>query len=196
MRQKLMFKAAFLVNDLVAKWQNQGGDGQRNWPSGRLISREAFAERAGWIPAEATGGAMWYDGLMCDSERLLLAVVLSAEQAGAVVANYAAAKHFLGTSGTVTGVRAQDELTGQQFDIRARLVINCAGAWADALLSKLDGRALTRTSRLSVAVNMVTKQLCSDYALGLSGRRPPMAAMATSGKWVECCLSCPGSGIP
>jgi glycerol-3-phosphate dehydrogenase len=82
-----------------------------------------------------SGGAIFADGQMYNAARLVLAFVKSAMRKGATVANYVRAKAFLWEGRAVRGVKAHDCVDGNEFDIRARLVLNAAGPWAEYLLA-------------------------------------------------------------
>ena len=49
------------------------------------------------------------------------------------------------SSGDVCGVRLRDGLSGERHEVRARLVINATGAWADRLCLSADARDRNRT---------------------------------------------------
>jgi glycerol-3-phosphate dehydrogenase len=68
-----------------------------------------------------------------DDARLCLAVVRSAVQQGACVANHVEAVGFEFRGGLVSRVRAVDRVGGAELAVRARLVLNAAGAWGDAV---------------------------------------------------------------
>ena len=71
-----------------------------------------------------------------DDARLVLRVLHDALRAGegkAAALNYAAAVGLLKNGDRVSGVAVRDEETGGTAEVRARLVINAAGAWADEL---------------------------------------------------------------
>jgi glycerol-3-phosphate dehydrogenase len=80
-----------------------------------------------------TGAVVFEDGQMYNAARLVLAFVKGAAAAGADVCNYVEATEFLWSGNSVRGVRVRDTLTGDDFDIRARLTLNAAGPWADYL---------------------------------------------------------------
>ena len=171
-RSKLVLGAAVKLNDLVGFDRNWGNDPQKILPNGRVLSRaECLELLPGLDEAGVSGGILWYDGQMYNSERLLLSFVLSAAEVGAQVANYVAATGFLQDGGRVTGVAARDELTGAALEIRARLVVNAAGPWVDNLLGRLDPPVLRRKFHLSTAMNLVTRQILPDYAVGLTSTR-------------------------
>jgi glycerol-3-phosphate dehydrogenase len=82
------------------------------------------------------GGAQFYD-CITDDARLVLAIALDAQVRGAKVFNYVAVKELLQNEGRVTGVVAQDALTGEARQIQARQVVSATGAWTDQTLGML-----------------------------------------------------------
>jgi glycerol-3-phosphate dehydrogenase len=84
---------------------------------------------------DLTGAVVFEDGQMYNSARLVLAFVRAAVELGATAANYVAAERFVWDGSRVRGVQARDALTGETFEIRARVTLNAAGPWADYLLN-------------------------------------------------------------
>jgi glycerol-3-phosphate dehydrogenase len=66
-----------------------------------------------------------------DDARLTLAFALSALDAGAVCANYVEVVSLLKSGDRLTGAHVRDVLSGEEFDIEARVVVNASGAWGD-----------------------------------------------------------------
>jgi glycerol-3-phosphate dehydrogenase len=135
------------------------------------ISRGRLIELLpGLADSEATGGVVFYDSQVYDSERLLVAYLRSAVEAGARLANYVEAAGFLREQGRVSGIVAEDRLDGARYEIRSRAVVNAAGPWIAAVLDRAGvrwrGRGLVR------AMNVVTRQLFPRVAAGLYGRAP------------------------
>ncbi len=60
---------------------------------------------------------------------------------GALVANYTAVLSLERTAGRVVGARVEDRLTGAQATIRASVVVNAAGPWADRVRTMEDAGA-------------------------------------------------------
>jgi glycerol-3-phosphate dehydrogenase len=161
---------ALRLNDLVAWDRNRGLDPGRQLPQSRMLDRAEVLERFPGIRRDGlSGGAQWYDGLSYNSERLLLAFLRSALRAGAVVANYVEVAGCLERDGAVVGLKARDELTGRELSIRSRMVLNTAGPWVDNILAGLSDTPETRVFHLSKAINLVTRQLIPDVAVGLQG---------------------------
>lgn len=98
------------------------------------ISKEEVADRIPNIETEGLkGGVVYHDGQFDDS-RLLINLVATAAEQGAVLANYVQVTGLLKSeSGEVTGVEARDGETGEAFEIAARCVVNATGPFADAL---------------------------------------------------------------
>ncbi|RIK35873.1 MAG: hypothetical protein DCC55_28980 [Chloroflexi bacterium] len=166
--RKPFMRTALAMTDLLGYDRNRLPDPEKVLPNGRTVSRaECLRLLPGLDPAEVTGGAIWYDAQIQNTERLLLSVVIAASQAGATVANYVEATGFLGSSNQISGIRARDIFTGETFDIRAKVTINCAGAGAGEILKRVGGRPLLPELHLSKAANVVTRQIIPDIACGL-----------------------------
>jgi glycerol-3-phosphate dehydrogenase len=124
------------VYDLLSFDRNHGiRDPQRRIRNTQWLSRnEVLAMFPHLETPRLTGAVVFEDGQMYNAARLVLAFVKAAAAAGTDVCNYVEATEFLWSGNAVRGVRAHDPLTGDNFDIRARLTLNAAGPWADYLL--------------------------------------------------------------
>lgn len=114
--------------------------GRDNLRRSRPLPRsELRREAPNLSAADLLGGASYFDAQM-DDARLCLDVVRTAALHGAAVANYVEALAFQKNGSQLTGVQAVDRLSGNEFVIRARVVVNAAGPWVDALC-RLAGSA-------------------------------------------------------
>ncbi|MGH2538596.1 MAG: glycerol-3-phosphate dehydrogenase/oxidase [Candidatus Promineifilaceae bacterium] len=169
-RSKAALGAALALAALLGRSVNGRGREPR-LPAGRILSRKECLRRApGLARPELTGGALWHDAQVQDSERLTLAFVLAASGRGAAVANYVWALGLEVDGRRVTGVRACDALTGTEFEIRAQVVLNAAGPWAQALIGPAGSSRAQARFRPSLAMNLVTRQILPDRALAVPGR--------------------------
>jgi glycerol-3-phosphate dehydrogenase len=83
------------------------------------------------------GCYLYTDGIMSDA-RLVIDTLIAARRAGAVCLNYCEVKSLSrDTSTGISTVRVLDSISNEEINIRARLVVNCAGPWASALASAL-----------------------------------------------------------
>jgi glycerol-3-phosphate dehydrogenase len=117
-----------------------------------------------------TGAVVFQDGQMYNPARVVLAFVKSAVQSGAVASNYVEATDFIWRGDRVCGVRARDRLTGDAFDIRAQLVLNAAGPWAEYLFHDAVRFGQWRRRPFSRdAYFIVDRPPISPYALAVQG---------------------------
>ena len=180
-RNRWLMRFYFALNDLLARDRNDVRDPAQRLPASRLLSRDECLTLSPAIdPTGVTGGIEWHDAQMYNSDRVTLSFLLSATQAGAVAANYVQATGLLWDHGRVTGARVvigpdvADTPSGATLDVRARVVLNCAGPWAPQLLATLAPQAAgSLSTRLSKAMNLVTRRpLAQTHAVGgpASGR--------------------------
>ncbi|HXH18951.1 MAG TPA: glycerol-3-phosphate dehydrogenase/oxidase [Chitinophagales bacterium] len=85
------------------------------------------------------GGAL-YKEYRTDDARLVIEVLKTAAEYGAVCLNYAEATELLYEDGIVCGAKISDRCSNSQFSIRAKKVINAAGPWVDTLREKDNSR--------------------------------------------------------
>ena len=172
-RHRLLMRAYFAVSDWIARDRNDLDDPSKHLPASRLLSAaECLRLHPGFDPAGLTGGILWHDCQMYNSDRLTLSFVLSAVHAGAVAANYVEASAGLRTGDRICGISARDVLTDQRFDIRSRIVLNAVGPWARPLLNRIAPTAARAMApRLSKAMNLVTRPITNHAVGGEAGSR-------------------------
>ena len=135
----------------------------------RLLAREPRLRDRG-----LQGGALYWDA-QCDDARLTLATVRAAAAAGARVANYVDALELEQQNGRVIGALVEDRLSGARSVVRARLVVNAAGPWADAVRRLEDPRAEpllrpTRGAHVMVPRQRIGHQHAITFMSPLDGR--------------------------
>jgi glycerol-3-phosphate dehydrogenase len=170
LRSRPVMSAAARLNDLIGYDRNRGLSPDLALPASRIISRAECLEILPGLPAEeVTGGVLWYDGQVYNSERLTLSLVKSAWQSGAVVANYVEAIGLLREGDRVLGVAARDVLAGTELSIAALVTLNAAGPWVDHLLRGVEKPGQARFHH-SFAMNLVTRRLIDGYGVGIYSR--------------------------
>lgn len=100
--------------------------------------------------------AVYGDDQMNDS-RMALMTVRAAVESGAVVLNHAEVTGLRFTKGRVTGAELKDRLSGDEFGVSARLVLNATGPWVDHL-RKLEDPNSAPSIRLSKGAHLVLKR--------------------------------------
>lgn len=170
-RSRAALRVALTLNDWIACDRNEGVRAERHLPAGRLLDLEATrAVLQGVTDTAFTGGAVWYDGLAENTERLTLSLVLSAEQAGACVANYMHATALRVEGGAVTGVEADDGAGAGRVVISTRGVINATGPWLEQAWPGGAGGA-AKFPLVGAWNIVVKKRWFGDYGVALESTR-------------------------
>ena len=113
--------------------------GKYGFGASRILSREETLRELPTLRTEGLrGGVIYFDGQFDDS-RLLLNLVTTAFEQGAVLLNYAqVAGVRKDAEGFVDGVLVRDLETGEEFEARGRVVINATGPFSDRLRREAD----------------------------------------------------------
>ena len=120
-RGAVLIKAGLTMYDTFSR---DGGRVPRHQFRGAKASKELLPKLRDDVKYTAT----YYDASMHDPERLALDVLNDGLAAGdnARAANYVEAVDMTGD-----GVRLRDVTTGDEFDLKATLVVNASGPWTD-----------------------------------------------------------------
>ncbi|MGO8950606.1 MAG: glycerol-3-phosphate dehydrogenase/oxidase [Ktedonobacterales bacterium] len=108
--------------------------GQENIAPHHRLTSDDVVSRAPCLKVEGLKTGFVYFDAQTDDTRLTIAVLLSAAQRGALLANYCAATGFTEESGTLRGVVAETtrpNLSPSRVAITARHIVNATGVWAE-----------------------------------------------------------------
>jgi glycerol-3-phosphate dehydrogenase len=116
--------------------------GKYNFGASRILSREETLRRLPTIKTEGLrGGVVYHDGQF-DDARLLINLAATAAEQGAVLLNYCPVTALTrGGDGPIDGAEFTDLESGRIHHARARVVINAAGPWCDAVRRLADPAA-------------------------------------------------------
>jgi glycerol-3-phosphate dehydrogenase len=108
--------------------------GKYGFGTSRILSREETLERLPTVQTDGLrGGVIYFDGQFDDS-RLLIHLAETASEQGAALLNYAQAIAVTrAEDGFVDGVVVRDGETGEEFEARAKVVINATGPFSDGV---------------------------------------------------------------
>ncbi len=122
-RGQLVIKLGLMMYDRYTREQ-----ANQVVPEHSVIGRSEALARYPKLNPEVRALATYYDGAMPMPERIAVETMLDAEKAhpGAHALNYVSAVDAEGDH-----VVLRDELTGETFSVRPRLVINAGGPWID-----------------------------------------------------------------
>lgn len=136
-------------------------------PKSKWLKKSEVLERIPTLnKTKLHSAVLYYDGQL-DDARYCLALVQSASELGAVVANYLEVSGFdKSNSGQLGSVLVKDPLSGSQFSIKTKLVLNCTGPFSDKI-RLLANPLLRERIRPSKGVHVVLpyETLNSDHAM-------------------------------
>lgn len=94
------------------------------------------------------GGVIYYDGQF-DDARLVVNMAQTAAEQGATVLNYMRINSLVKDHDRIRGVVAQDMERGNDYELRARVVINATGVFADSIrrMDDPETKAMIRPSQ-------------------------------------------------
>ncbi|MCU0660913.1 MAG: FAD-dependent oxidoreductase [Myxococcota bacterium] len=116
--------------------------GRYGFGASRLLDIAQTLERIPTISIEGLrGGVIYYDGQF-DDARMLIGLVATAIEQGAIALNYTRVSGLrLSAAGYVNGVVVQDLERGDELELQAKVVANCTGPFADEVRRMDDPQA-------------------------------------------------------
>jgi glycerol-3-phosphate dehydrogenase len=128
--------------------------GHTGLPRHRHLTRRGALKLAPALKPDSLVGAVRYYDAQVDDARHTLVTARTAAAYGAAVASQAQVVGFLREGERVTGVRARDNLSGEEIEVRARQVINATGVWTDDVQHLVGERGKFKV-RASKGVHLV-----------------------------------------
>lgn len=154
-----------LAGDLVTRDLERGLPPDRRLPRSRTLGAAEVGARVPGRLGPPAAGALWWDAQVESSDRLVLAFLHAAADAGAVVANRVEAVSVLRDGEVVSGVSARDAVTGASLDVQGHFVLNAAGPAIEVLMRSAGVRPL-KLAPLR-AVNLVLRRaITGEFAVG------------------------------
>lgn len=123
-----------------------------------MMSAEEALEREPLVKKEGLKGAGYYVEYKTDDARLTLEVMKKAVEFGACSTNYARVVDFIyDDNGSMVGAKVEDTVSGEQYHVKAKKIINAGGPWVDEL-REIDGSKKGKTLQLTKGVHLVFDQ--------------------------------------
>ncbi|GAU98062.1 hypothetical protein RvY_09260 [Ramazzottius varieornatus] len=145
--------------------------GRRNLKSSYFLSSERALELFPMLKKEKLCGALvYYDGQHNDA-RMNLAIALTAARLGANTVNHVKVTELLkepNAEGTaiVRGARLQDMVTGKEWNVRAKCVINATGPFTDGI-RQMDDPKQPKICQPASGIHIVLPDYYSPANMGL-----------------------------
>ena len=130
-----------------------------------LTKKQMLKQIPSLDPNALVGGLTYYDGQV-DDARYVAELARTASFYGAHVASRVRAEGFLKVGERVVGVQAHDYETGEQFEIRAKQVVNATGVWTGDTQAMVGSRGEFKV-RASKGVHLVVPRDRFHSSMGL-----------------------------
>ncbi|HOP63548.1 MAG TPA: glycerol-3-phosphate dehydrogenase/oxidase [Spirochaetota bacterium] len=172
--KKFALKLGMILYDILSFDKKFTWDKSKRIPCHRSMSRaETIREEPLVEKKDLTGSLVYYDCASIFPERLTLAFVKSAVFNGTDAANYMEVTGFNLNGNKISGITAKDKIKNKKIKISGKLVINCAGAWADKILNLTGKNFHEEILRRSEGIHIITEKITEENlvtAMTPSGR--------------------------
>ena len=132
-----------------------------DWMAGKLglgpsqfLSKDETLALAPTLDPEGLRGSIVYHDGQFDDARLALSIAQTAADHDGVVLNYFAVTNLIKAHKKIAGVRVKDVLTGNEYEVKSKVVINATGIFTDEVL-KMDNAHHTRMITHSQGIHLV-----------------------------------------
>lgn len=153
------------IYDFMSRSKKAFTDPARKVADSRMIPpSEVPAIMPGVETSGLTGAGEWQEGQMHNTERLLLAYLRSAAEAGATVINYAEVVSITHDDSKVSGLKISDNLNDKEIELSARYIVNATGPWAAKTLLASTGLKGDYGIYASKAFSLITRSFTGETA--------------------------------
>jgi len=134
------------VYDVLASVE---GDDKR-----KMLDKKEALEKEPLLPENILNGAGFYAEYRTDDARLTIEVLKTASQYDAQILNYTRADEFIYENKRVVGAKVTDAFTDENYNIKAKYVVNAAGPWVDEL-RQINNSKIGKRLHLTKGVHLV-----------------------------------------
>jgi glycerol-3-phosphate dehydrogenase len=121
----------------------------------RFISKRETIDRIPQLKQEGLkGGVVYHDGQF-DDARLALSIAMTCDEMGGCMLNYMKVNSLIkNEKGKITGIWVKDGEDGSKYDIKAKMVVNATGVFADKIL-QMDKPDAPKSIQPSQGIHLV-----------------------------------------
>ncbi|WP_462412975.1 glycerol-3-phosphate dehydrogenase/oxidase [Neobacillus sp. Marseille-QA0830] len=122
-----------------------------------MLSAEETLAKEPLIKKIGLKGGGYYVEYRTDDARLTIEVMKASVEKGAIALNYSKVLKLIYKNSKVAGALVQDLITGAEYEIRAKKVVNATGPWVDQI-REMDRSKKGKILQLSKGVHLVIDQ--------------------------------------
>jgi glycerol-3-phosphate dehydrogenase len=163
-RPAWMIRAGLWLYDLLAL----SGHGLIHWH--RWLGKKAALEALPHLAPEGLQGVAQYWDCQMDDARITLENIQDAQRLGAKALNYCSLQSVQVLREGEVQARLRDEESGLDADVRAQLLVVCAGPWTDSVFESLGRGGASPKVKPTKGIHLITKPLSEAAALLVPAR--------------------------
>lgn len=120
-----------------------------------MLSREKTLQKEPLLKKEGLKGGGYYVEYRTDDARLTMETMKAAVERGAHAVNYAKVEDLIyDNSKKLVGVQVVDQISGDQYELYAKKIVNAAGPWVDTI-REIDGSKKGKYLHLTKGIHIV-----------------------------------------
>lgn len=137
----LYYRLGLRIYDILA--------GDLSLGASRFLSAEQTLGRTPTLRPDSLKGSILYHDGQFDDSRMAINLAQTSAGEGGILINYMKVTNLLKEDGNVQGVAARDMLSGREYEILGRAIINATGVFADRILAmdEADARPIIKPSQ-------------------------------------------------
>lgn len=162
--------AGMLLYDMLSYDKKYTWDKSKQLPNHKTISyKKTIKKEPNIIKDNLRNSIIFFDYQSIFPERLTLAFIKSAAEYGAKVSNYSQVESFIyDEKSKINGVIVKDTLTDETKTVKAKLIINCGGTWADKILNMANKEpTITHKVKRSEGIHIITEKIAGNHVVSL-----------------------------
>ena len=158
--EKITLPIGMLLYDLLSF--------DKSLPGRKRVSNEEVTKLEPDMNTEEISGAyFYYDCQIPFTERLCVENILAATESGATAINHARVTGLVKSGDSVSGVQVEDVISGEQYQVKTRMVVNASGHWMDDV-QQTFGSGSRQMIRRTKGIHLVTRQISNNAIVGFS----------------------------
>ncbi len=172
-RRPVVLRAVLALNRFLSGGERRRRDANCMRPLDRVLNPSETASVFPLVDRTGLrGGALWHDLVIPNAPRMIVEILRWACACGASCLNYVDAVELMTNGRQVEGISCLDRLGGATIEVRAPVVVNCAGPWCWRVAGRFD-RELERLFRPCLVFNaIIDREPPAMQALAVTPRRP------------------------
>lgn len=162
--------AGMFLYDILSFDKKNTWDPEKKLPNHSTLGyKKTLETEPNLLTEKLRNSVMFYDYQSIFPERLTLAFIRSAADYGAEVSNYAEVIDFsYKNADRVDGVIVHDKISDEKLTVKAPLIINCGGTWADKILElAAKNKDIQHEVKRSEGIHVITDKIAGDHVVSL-----------------------------